>query len=276
MIDNGRLSMRYRLSPTVELMYKSKRMYHIPIRIFLLLAATCLLAACDMGAATVAPTPVPTVPPTPTPTPAELSAQIGQATQASPSVHFEIGLSGKPVFADDTQLFAISSIAGDLKRPDGVLATLKARSGGGVNEIKSVSLAGKQYITNPITLAWQCLPPGTAFDPAILFDPNKGFEHLLQSQYRDVVLVGSEDLAGKPNYHLRGTLPGQALREIGGTMLGAGDVKADLWADAATKRASQMVLVDSATDAAGPTTWTIVFSDYGKAVDVREPPGATC
>jgi lipoprotein LprG len=250
---------------------------HFAYALFLLIVAS-LFTACDMGGVVVTPTavPTPTVAPTPTPTPAELSAQIGQITQASPSVHFEITLSGKPVFADSSNLFAITSILGDLKRPDGVLATLKANSSGGVNEIKSVSLAGKQYITNPITLAWQCLPPGSAFDPAILFDPSKGFENLLQRQYRDVALVGSEELAGKPNYHLRGTLPGQALNAISGGMLGAGDVKADLWADAATKRASQLVLVDTATDASNPTTWTIVFSDYEKVVDVRTPPGATC
>jgi lipoprotein LprG len=231
-----------------------------------------------MGGVASEPTavPTPTPIPTPTPTPAQLSAQIGQATQASPGFHFEITLSGKPVFADASNLFAISSIVGDLKRPDGVLATLKASSGSGVNEIKSVSLAGKQYITNPITLAWQCLPPGNVFDPAILFDPTKGFEYLFQQQYKDVALVGSEDIAGKPNIHLRGTLPGQALREISGGLLGAGDIKADLWADAISKRASKLVLVDSATDTASPTTWTITFSDYEKAVDVRAPPGATC
>src|SRR6185436_16928467 len=157
-----------------------KRMHSVSLRTLLLLAVTCLiLSACDLGASS-RPTavPTPTVVPTPTPTPAELSAQIGQATQASASFHFDIGLSGKPVFADSSKLFAISSIVGDLKRPDGVLATLKASSSGGVNEIKSVSLAGEQYITNPITLAWQCLPPGNVFDPAILFDPTKGFEYL--------------------------------------------------------------------------------------------------
>jgi lipoprotein LprG len=246
---------------------------------FLLFAVTCLiLSACDMGGAASEPTavPTPTPMPTPTPTPAQLSAQIGQATQASPSFHFEIALSGKPVFADASNLFAISSIVGDLKRPDGVLATLKASSSSGVNEIKSVSLAGKQYITNPITLAWQCLPPGNVFDPAILFDPTKGFEYLFQQQFKDAALVGSEEIAGKPNIHLRGTLPGQPLRDISGGLLGAGDVKADLWADAASKRVSKLVLVDSATDAASPTTWTITFSDYEKAVDVRAPPGATC
>lgn len=251
-------------------------MHRISARAALLFVVVYLLAACDMGSATVAPTPVPTVMPTPTPTPAELSAQIGRATQASPSVHFEIRLSGKPVFADETKLFAISSIVGDLKRPDGVLATLKVSASGGLTEIKSVSLAGKQYITNPITLAWQCLPPASAFDPAILFDPNKGFEFLLQRQYQNVTLIGTAELAGKPNYHLRGTLPGQPLHAISGGLLGAGDVKAELWADTATKRVSQLVLVDSATDAASPTTWTIVFSDYEKALDVRAPPGAMC
>ena len=253
-------------------------MYRFSSRALLLFAVICLLAACDMGGPASLPTavPTPTLVPTPTPTPAELSAQIGQATQASSSFHFVIALSGKPVFADASKLFAISSIAGDLKRPDGVLATLKASSSGGVNEIKSVSLAGKQYITNPITLAWQCLPPGNVFNPAILFDPSKGFEYLFQQQYRDVTLLGTEELAGKPNYHLRGTLPGQALRTISGGLLGAGDVKADLWADVASKRASQLVLVDSATDAASPTTWTVTFADYEKAVDVRAPPGATC
>jgi lipoprotein LprG len=243
-----------------------------------LFVLACFLAACDMGGTPVTPTavPTPTVVPTPTPTPAQLSAQIGQATQASPSFHFEIVLSGKPVFADSSNLLAISSIAGDLKRPDGVLATLKASSGGGVSEIKSVSLAGKQYITNPITLAWQCVPPGNVFDPAILFDPSKGFEYLFQQQYHDVALVGSEDIAGKPNIHLRGTLPGQALRAISGGLLGVGDVKADLWADASSRRISKLVLVDSATDAGSPTTWTITFGDYEQAVDVRAPPGATC
>jgi lipoprotein LprG len=269
----------FRLSSFVLRQTKGTYMHRISTRALLLFAVICLLlAACDMGGEASLPTaaPTPTAVPTPTPTPAELSAQIGQATQAGQSVHFEIALSGKPVFADATQLFAISSIVGDLKRPDGVLATLKVSASGGLSEIKSVSLAGKQYITNPITLAWQCLAPGTAFDPAILFDPDKGFEFLLQKQYQNVALIGTEELAGKPSYHLRGILPGQPLREISGGLLGAGDVKADLWADTTTKRTSQLVLVDSATDAASPTTWTIVFSDYEKAVDVRAPPGAAC
>jgi lipoprotein LprG len=254
-------------------------MERVLLRALLLWAAACLLlSACDLSSDSAAPTAAPTATPvpTPTPTPAQISAQIGQATQASQSFHFDIALSGKPVFADPTNTFALSSIVGDLKRPDGVLAVLKVSASGGVSEIKSVSLAGKQYITNPITLAWLCVPPGAAFDPAILFDPNKGFEHLLQKEFRNVTLVGTEQLAGTPSYHLRGTLPGAALKAISSGLLGAGDVQADLWADTASMRASQLVLADSATDPSNPTTWKIVFSDYQKGVDVQAPPGANC
>ena len=253
-------------------------MHHIRSRALFLVAAIALLAGCAFGGpppATPAPSPTP-IPPTPTPTPAQLSALIGKATQASPSVHFEIALSGVPVFADDTRLFAINTIAGDLKRPDGVLETLKIGNAGATSELKMVSLAGKQYITNPITRAWQCLPAGAGFDPAVLFDPKQGIEYLLQNAYQNVTLVGTEDVAGVPSYHLRGTVAGPPLLAISSGLLGVGTTKVDLWADTSTMRATQIVLVDSATDQASPTTWTLKFGEYEKAVDVREPPGVKC
>ncbi|NTU80363.1 MAG: LppX_LprAFG lipoprotein [Chloroflexales bacterium] len=223
-----------------------------------------LLAACGSPAQ---PTPVPT----PTPTPREISAAIGQATLASQSVHFMIELSGKPVPIDSAGLMLLNTMEGDLKRPDGVLALLNVTLGGAVAEIRTASLAGKQYITNPITRQWGCLAPGVAFDPVILFAPDKGIEYLLQAGYQDVSLVGIEPLDGRPHYHLRGTIAGERLQPISLNLLGAGPVAVDLWADVETLRAARIVLVDTATDPARPTTWTVSFSDYDKAVEVRAP-----
>ncbi len=231
-------------------------------RAILLIILAGLLSACG-GAAT--PTP------TPTPTPREISAQVGRATQAEQSVHFAISLAGKPVYADASNIFVLNSIEGDLKRPDSVLAVLSVTAGAGVAEIRTVALAGKQYITNPITREWSCLAPGSAFNPAVLFDPQQGVEHLLQAGFDDVSLVGVEDLAGKPSYHLRGTLAGDKLQPIGMGLLGAGPVAADLWADQETMRASKLVLIDTASDPASPSAWTVTFSGYGKTIDVRAP-----
>ena len=231
----------------------------------LLVLLAALLAACGGGPAE------PTAVPTPTPTPREISAAVGRATLEAQSVHFEVALSGKPVPIDATGLTVLNSMEGDLKRPDGVLALLNVTVGGGVAEIRTVSLEGQQFITNPITRQWQCLAPGAAFDPAVLFAPDQGIEFLLQDGFSDVTLVGVETIDGRPNYHLRGTLPAEELRAISLNLLGAGPVATDLFADQESMRATRLVLVDTATDAANPTTWTLDFSDYDKTVDVRAP-----
>jgi lipoprotein LprG len=192
------------------------------------------------------------------------------------SFHFLIDVSGKPVATDETGAFSILSVEGDLRRPADVLATVKVRGGGSLIDIRTIALAGKQYVTNPITRQWQCAPTGSLFNPAVLFDPANGIEHMLQSEFKDVTLVGSEDIEGRPNIHLRGTLAGPPLMTISANSIGHGDVQGELWADAETLRITKIVLVDPATDAANPTTLTMTFSDYDKAVDVREPPEAQC
>jgi len=142
--------------------------------------------------------------------------------------------------------------------------------------VRLVSLAGKQYITNPITRDWTCAPPGAVFDPAVLFDPASGVEHLLQTEFEEIALVGAEEIGGRPNLHLRGTIAGAPLMAISAASLGLGAVMGDLWADAETMRITRIELVDPATDPGSPTRWAITFSEYDKAVDVRVPPGVTC
>lgn len=248
-------------------------------RLLLALFALALLVSCDMGGgpqATAVPPPTPTFTPvpTPTPTPKQIAASIGRATQEAASVHFAIALSGAPVYSDPSKFLTVQSIDGDLRRPDGVLATVKAGSAASTIELKVVSLAGKQYVTNPITRGWFCPAPADGiFDPGLLFDEQKGINALLQTEFDDVTLVGTEDVDGQPSYHLKGTIAGAPLMAISSNSLGLGPVQIDLWADAATLRVSKVIAVDTGTaaDPAGPSTWTVTFNDYGKDVDVRAP-----
>jgi lipoprotein LprG len=234
----------------------------IGVAISLLLLAA-LLSACGGGG--IAATPIPT------PTPAALIAQAGQATTAVGSLRFTIDLEGKAVYSDGSRLFAVRTITGDIQRPDGALATLKVRGAIGVAEFKTVSLAGKQYFTNPLTRQWQCLPPGAAFDPSVLFDPQRGIGMILQAGIEQPALVGQEQIEGRTTNHLRGIIDGARLQPISTGLLGAGPVTIDIWADAGTGRLAKLVLVDTATDSASPSTWTITFSDYDTPVEIRAP-----
>jgi lipoprotein LprG len=209
--------------------------------------------------------------PTPTPTPAELSNRIADATSASESVHFTLVLSGKPVYADTNNLFIVSSVEGDMQRPDSALATLKVRSALTVAEVRLVSLDGRIYATNPVTRQWQCFEPGQVFDPVVLFDDKTGVTYLLRNALEDITLVGQEELAGIPHYHLRGTIAAETLSDITYGLLGVGLVQVDLWADVESLRVTQVVMVDSGTDPENPSTWTMTFSDYDKEVDVHAP-----
>ncbi|HMO56499.1 MAG TPA: LppX_LprAFG lipoprotein [Roseiflexaceae bacterium] len=206
----------------------------------------------------------------PPPAPDELAAAAGRATHAAQSLRFSITIEGARVYTDDTRLFSLSRVEGQLQRPDGALATLRARSLAGVAEIRTVSLAGRQYFTNPVTRAWQCLAPGTGFDPVILFDAERGLEQLLQQQYTGVTLVGEETIDGRATYHLRGQIAGAALAAISGDRIGGDMVQADVWADRSSMQLVQIVLVSGA-EGAQPSTWTLRFSGYDEPVDLRAP-----
>ncbi|MFP4438308.1 MAG: LppX_LprAFG lipoprotein [Chloroflexaceae bacterium] len=245
--------------------------YFNRVLLLLLMVTGVLLVGCNIAGG-----PTADVTATPTPTPREISSRIGAATRATETVHFLIELTGAPVAAEPSGFFTLVTMEGDLKRPDAVLATVTVRSVTGIAEVRTVSLAGRQYVTNPITRQWQCVAADFAFDPAILFDPEVGLSHLLETGFEEVELIGIEDLEGQPHYHLRGIVPGEELRAISYNSLGAGPVAVDLWAEQSTMRAKRIILVDTATDPEQPSTWTMNFSDYGKAVDVRVPPGADC
>jgi lipoprotein LprG len=213
----------------------------------------------------------PALTPTPTLTPREISAGVGQAMLASDSIHFAINLSGAPVATDAAGLFTLVSLEGDLRRPDGVLAILNLASGSAIVQVRTVSLDGRQYATNPLTRDWMCMDPGTNLDPAALFAPESGVEYLLETAFNDVTLVGTESIDGREHYHLRGTMDGNDLQTLAQGLIGSGPVAVELWADLATLRATRLVLVDTTGASADPSTWTIEFSDYDKAVDIRAP-----
>lgn len=238
-------------------------------RILLLLcAAVLLLTGCVEASSTPSES---AAAPTPTPSPQEIVARVVAATQDTTSAAFRIDFSGATVFADPDRTFSLIDVAGDLRRPDGALATIRVRNVGSIAEIRLVSLDGQLYVTNPLTREWLCVPAGALFDPVVLFDEERGIDQLISTHFENITLVGVEEIEGRPHYHLAGTMPGAPLHEMSYGLLGAGTVQVDLWADQQTLRASQIVLVDTATDPDNPSTWTLTLSDYNKTVDLRVP-----
>lgn len=209
----------------------------------------------------------------PTPTPRELANRIADATNLTERVQFNIDLQGTPVFADPNGTFQVLSVDGAMARPDRARSTIKVRTPLAIADLRLVSIAGQSYVTNPLTRQWQCITPGEVFDPIVLLDEQQGVTALLRESLDDVRLVGMETLTpgGPQQYHLQGSIPGEALYEMSYGLLGHGAITVDMWADADTLLVTRLVMVDTGTSADAPSTWTIDFHDYDVDVEIRPP-----
>ncbi len=232
----------------------------------IILAAITILAACGRGTATQGT-------PTPTLSVAQITDEVMQATQDATSFHFDITFEGKPAFADPDGMFQIVDIAGDLERPDAAMVAIRVRSVGSIAVVRLVSLDGQLYVSNPITRKWRCLPPGSVFDPVVLFDPEQGLDYLIREQFEDATLETIEELDedNTPHYHIQGTINDPTFYDISYRMIGAGEVEVDVWADTETKRVSKMILVDTASDPEEPTRWIMHLSQYNEDFDIHAP-----
>ncbi len=231
------------------------------MRQLLLSLTILLLSACAAPA-------IPVATPTPMMTPRELSAAIAQATQASQSFHVQIDLNGRPVALDAAGTTLLGGMSGDLVRPDELQAVVQVAQGALRASVSTISLAGRQYLSEPLTGAWSCLEPGAVFDPILIFAPDQGLDALLGSGLQEVELVGEEPIDGQPQLHLRGSVDAAQAQTALPGLLAEGPVELDLWADTATLRLTRLRMLSNPTD---PTTWTFSFSAYDQPVSIEAP-----
>lgn len=111
--------------------------------------------------------------------PDEVIARAGEAMLNAPSFHFKIDISGAPLYLNKTAQLSLRSAEGDFARPDRMGVHLKVIAAIAAAEMDMIALGDKQYLTNILTKKWEVLPSEFGFNPAIMFDPQVGLEHLL-------------------------------------------------------------------------------------------------
>ena len=225
--------------------------------LFAILLPGLLLTACGTN--------IPQIPPT------EVITRAGDAMLQAPSFHFKIDLSGKPVVLNQATQLSLRSAEGDFARPDKMGVHLKVLVAVAAAELDMIALGNEQFLTNVLTKQWEVLPPKFGFNPAVMFDPQVGLEQLLKAGLDNPHWIGVEDLNGKSTYHVQGSISGERLQSMSGGLIGKGPIDVDLWIEPDTYLPQQAVIVDKASDAEKPTTWTMTFSSYGKDVNITAP-----
>ena len=229
------------------------------------LATSLIIAACGGGGADE-PT-EPTIPADAT----SIVAASAIAMGATESVRFELQRSGAPVYIDQVEQLALNSVVGQFTVPGSAQAVLQVEVDGGlISELGAVALDDEIWLSNPITGAFEPLPAGIDLDPSLFFDPQGGWQPLMEG-LTDVELVGTEERGGADRYHITATAPADRVETITAGLVQDQDVDIDFWIQPVTGHVRS---VEFTTTVGGDDVeWKLELSEYGEDFDIQPPEG---
>jgi lipoprotein LprG len=190
------------------------------------------------------------------------------------ALHFNIERDGALVYIDDSQLLAFKRAEGDFVVPDEMRATVRIITAFTPVNLGMIVLGNEQYATDPITGRWGVLPDEWGqFNLAVLFHPETGLQGLLEDGIAGLELLGAEEVEKRPCYHLSGQVNGERMSAATLGFIGEeGDVEVDVWVDSEDFYMRRLTVVEPYTDPDEPTTWDLVFSQFGQEVKIQAPP----
>lgn len=225
-----------------------------------------MLVACGGGNSSDEPT-EPTIP-------ADAQAIVdasAAAMGATTSVRFELRRSGAPVYIDQVEQLALNSVVGQFEVPRSAQAVLEVEVEGGlISELGAVALDDEIWLSNPITGVFEPLPVGIDVDPSLFFDPENGWQPLMED-LTDIDLVGVEERDGADRYHLTATAPADRVEVVTAGLVRDQDVEIDFWIQPVT---GEVRSAEFTTTVEGDEVdWALELSDYGDDFDIEPPEG---
>jgi hypothetical protein len=209
------------------------------------------------------------------PTPVLTAEQIAQrSTERTAQVnyfHFTIDLAGRPKTIDPLGSLVLRHADGDVARPDRAQSRIKVALSGLIVEVQAVGIGSKQWLTNPLSQRWEAAPEGWGYNPALLFDAQKGIAALLP-RVAGLTRIADEPVDGKPHYRLTGKILPQDVAPMTAYMVTGADVAFTLWIGADDFLLRKMHITEKETSGADPTEWDIVLSAFDSPVSIQPPP----
>lgn len=227
----------------------------------LLVTLTLAISACGGGDSDPTPTPVP---------PEEIMNQASQRFDEVNSFHFLLRIDGE-LSLDQSGSLRLRGAEGDLLRPDSAQTEASIAFGGANISIELISVGGEMFMTNLLTGNWERAPGDLGFDPAVLFDNERGISSIMR-RIENPQVVGSEEIRGTDAYHMRGTVTAETVQPITGGSLEGDDIELEIWISHETNDILQIELGGASTSGgADSATWTLEVSDHNEPVTIERP-----
>lgn len=226
-----------------------------------------LLLGIVVAACKPKPTAAPTPAPTPTPSPADYLAMAADAMTRIETVQFSLTHEGAPVVLDPTLGAQFVSATGAYESPDRVHATVKADFARNILALEMLWLPEGNFISNPLTGAYEPLPASVPLDPVAMFGATAGISTILRSGLHNPELVGMETVDESQARHIRGSATADVLTALVPAPLSSDvELQVDVWIEVDTSRVVRIEL----TEESGDTT-VVEFFAYDEPVTIPSP-----
>jgi hypothetical protein len=215
---------------------------------------------------------------TSTPTPPPVEEIIDRSASYMKSLagfSFLIDRQGAPAFLDYEETLAFRRTEGVFTAPDRAQATVRVIGPGVVAEVKIIGIGADYWETNLLSGEWQYIPGGLGFNPAVLFDPQIGFQPILESDLSELVLTGLEELQEMPGmklYAITGRLQGERIYQMSYEMIGPEPMDVKLWIAPQSYELHRIFITDPNEGGDESTTWQVDFWNFGTTVEIVPPP----
>ena len=207
-----------------------------------------------------------TPPPTPTPTPDEWLDRAGEAALAIKSAQFILIREGTPAVLDPATNTTFTEAAGKYQAPDRVSATVKVTLFGSVVSVQMLWLPEGNYLSNPLTGAFDEAPAEASFNGVAMFAAG-GIPGVLKEGIQNATLVGTETIEEVETYHLKGEADGDKLAALTADTLAAGtSYPVDVWMSTTTHNPVRLHIAEP--DGNG---WMIDLFAFDEPVEINAP-----
>ena|GEM_PF-574299 len=188
------------------------------------------------------------------------------------TLHFTVGIEGD-VFLDKQRTQKLKSADGDLIRPDKVSLTAKAQVGPINAQLKFIQIGDNAFLTNILTGKWEKAPSGFAYDPRVVFDPDRGVSAIL-AKVQGWQSAGSEKINGADTQHVRAPVPTAIVNDLVSSSLRGDTVDVDLYIEPKNNDVVRLILTERPDAVAAGTTaarWTLDLSKQNDSITINAP-----
>lgn len=204
----------------------------------------------------------------------EIVGQTAVRLSALSGFQFRIERSGAPAYVDPpNNTISFRRAEGQYVAPDRAQAVVRVIAPGFVTEVNVISVADIQWQTNVVTGAWEELPPGLGFNPAILFDPEVGLQAILSNHLSEITVQepitlpeGNERL-----YVLNAIIDGDAMFQMSNGLIGPEAVTAVLYIHPQTFDLHRAIITEPEPDREEPSIWQVDLTQFDTVVEIEPP-----